>query len=433
MGVDWGSFPLLSETGTPATREAAAREATSLIGTISAGETSLRALSERLTKDAARLNAVKGFVRGVDEHTVAALESEQLLNRLNQALAVMESRRKAFVDCVLAQISARLCELYDRIHPDEAIGDIKLATDPNPKKKASLNLSGRFNEVCDVPPEGYYSESHLDTLGICVFLALAERSCVADRSNLLVLDDVLTSVDGPHLDRFVSLVHDEVELFSQTILTTHYRHWFETYRRGMGPAGHACLIELSHWSIGGGIRADRSALPTGDLAVALKKTPLDRQGVASRAGVILETILTHLSLCYRLRLPASKHHQHTLGELVMAIPKKLRSVLIAEHDNGQPATGAVGLGGVLEAIDELVPFRSWVGAHYNVLGDDVPDVHVLELGQRALELAAAVTCAACGEMVGKRAGTHRRCRCGKSRLMPLAMTGDDPPREDVIP
>lgn len=429
LGVQWGSFQRLPETATPGNREAAAREAASLVGAIGAGAPPLRALSERLAKDAARLNAVKGFVRGVDEHTAAALESEQLLNGLNQALAIMESRRKAFVDGVLAQISARVCVLYDKIHPGEAIGDIRLATDPNPKKKASLNLSGRFNEVCDVPPEGYYSESHLDTLGISIFLALAERSCVADRPNLLILDDVLTSVDGSHLDRFVSLVHDEAERFSQTILTTHYRHWFETYRRGMGPVGHACLIELSQWSIEGGIRADRSTLPTEDLAAALTKAPLDRQGVASRAGVILETLLTHLSLCYKLRLPASKHRQFTLGELISAFGSQLKTSL-ESHQDGEPTAK---LGPILEAIFALTPFRSWVGAHYNPLGDDVPNVQVAELGNQAVELVRALTCAECGEMAGKRAGSHWRCRCGKKRLAPLAVPGQDPPSEDIIP
>ncbi len=433
LGAEGGQYSTLAAQPSADHLETAACEGMALLKALDPLIPTLSVVRDQATADAARLKLVKGLVKAVDENSLAAKEAEQLLARITKAVAIVEARRKAFVDGVLAGISSRVCDLYSKIHPGEEIGDIKLAMDPSAKKRASLELTGRFNEVCDVPPEGYYSESHLDTLGICVFLALAERSRAEDRPNLLVLDDVLTSVDGPHLDRFVALVHDEAELFSQAILTTHYRHWFETYRRGQGPAGQACLIELSNWSIGSGIRADRSALPTEELAAALAKTPLDRLGVASRAGVILETLLTHLTLCFRLRLSANKRREHTLGELASAVPKKLRAVLSAEHDSGQEAPVTVGLAAILDPVESLVPFRNWVGAHSNVLGDEVPNSQVEALGQAAVSLAGAITCRTCGEMVGKRAGTHWRCRCGRARLTPLAAEGDDPPSEDVIP
>ena len=433
LGIEVGHFPALIGASKSTSSEPGARAAVDLMARVERAAGAVFSLMEQANADAARLNAVKGYVRELDTQTASAREAETLLERLRAALSIVESRRKSFVDGVLAAVSGRVCDLYAKIHPGEEIGDIKLASDPNPKKRASLNLSARFNEVCDVPPEGYFSESHLDTLGICVFIATAERSRVEGRPNLLVLDDILTSVDGPHLDRLVSLVHDEADEFDQVILTTHYRYWFEAYRRGHGPAGNACLIQLSPWSIGTGIRADRSSVQVDKLAGALGEAPLDRQRVASLAGVILESVLAHLSLCYRLRLPASRQRQHTLGELLVAVPKKLRSALEVTFDDGEETPEPVGLAATIEALDGLAPFRNWVGAHSNALGQDVPDGQVLELGQRTVDLARAVNCRDCGELAGKRAGTHWRCRCGRTRLTPLALTGDDPPSEDVIP
>lgn len=63
------------------------------------------------------------------------------------------------------------------------------------------------------------SELHLDTLGLCVYLALAKQSGNA----LVVLDDVLMSVDDPHLDRAVDLISEEASHFGHVIITTHSR------------------------------------------------------------------------------------------------------------------------------------------------------------------------------------------------------------------
>src|SRR5690606_40582059 len=63
-----------------------------------------------------------------------------------------------------------------------------------------------FGGKKDAPPQAYFSDSHLDTLGLCVFLALAERD--APEEKLLVLDDVLGSVDEPHVERIIGMVYD---------------------------------------------------------------------------------------------------------------------------------------------------------------------------------------------------------------------------------
>lgn len=66
----------------------------------------------------------------------------------------------------------------------------------------------------------------MDTLGLCVYLALAKQAGDA----LVVLDDVLTSLDASRPDRVIALINDEADNFGQVIITTHSRAWFERMR-----------------------------------------------------------------------------------------------------------------------------------------------------------------------------------------------------------
>ena len=71
---------------------------------------------------------------------------------------------------MLRSISARVAELYTEIHPHEGLGDLTMEL--NPSRRASLELATTFGGQQGVPPQAYYSQSHLDTLGICIFLTI---------------------------------------------------------------------------------------------------------------------------------------------------------------------------------------------------------------------------------------------------------------------
>ena len=79
----------------------------------------------------------------------------------------------------------------------EGIGNLRMRLAE--ESSGSLNYGADFGGQSDIQPQAYYSDSHLDTLGVCVFLALTKR--YADDSRIVVLDDVFTSVDQHHLGR----------------------------------------------------------------------------------------------------------------------------------------------------------------------------------------------------------------------------------------
>lgn len=370
---------------------------------------------ENAHKKLNQYNALKTHLETIDRHTSESVDKHALSQRLHTWLAIIEEERKHFVQQKVDQISDTVDQLYARIHPDEALGKPSFRLKPN--VKGSLTLTSSFGSADDIPPAAYYSEAHLDTLGLCVYLALAKETGNA----LVVLDDVLMSVDDPHLDRIVELINEEAENFGHVIITTHSRAWFDRMRMGQGMK--AQLIELFGWSIDGGIKHSRSPLAVAELRAAVGASKLDRQSVASRAGILLEQLLDELTLRYSCRLPRKRTAEYTLGELVDGVDKKLRKLLRTEHVNDTDTiVSTFELSQLLDNCSQDTWIRNQVGAHFNPKAAGISDAMVRQFGERVLGLADALLCAECGQLPRQnKSGSYFQCGggCGKTRLYPL--------------
>ncbi len=371
-----------------------------------------------LTQDIANLKSIQGLTASLAKHEQAIAESQPLQKRLDQALEVVEKTRRAYIDGILKSVSNRVDTLYADIHPNEKVGGIKFFLDP--EKKASLSVHGSFETETDIPPQAFYSESHLDTLGICIFLALAERYS-ADET-IILLDDVLTSADQGHMDRFLDMVDDEFAANRQVILTTHYRPLRERYTYSHGSSIKVQMIDLLAWTRARGVRHAKAKLEIDELRKLLAAEPLDRQTVTSKAGVLLEAVLDKLTLLYECRVRRKPSGDYTLGDLLGAVDGKLRQAL--QSDAG-PSHPMIGLADVLNKLSSMAWIRNRVGAHFNKKGFDVSDKQIKEFGEATLELLDALACPKCGELPrNKHDGSRWHCGCKTRWLAPLALPGE---------
>jgi hypothetical protein len=279
-----------------------------------------------------------------------------------------------------------------------------------------------------VPPQAYYSEAHLDTLGICIFIALAERDATTD--TLLVLDDVLTSADQDHVQRFIEMIHDEVKL--PVLITTHYRPWRDRYRYALGPVGNVHLIELLPWSKAKGIRHTKTKLEIDELRDLLGKEPVDRQAVAAKSGVLLEAALRELCILYRCKLPLDAEGRHTLGEYLNGLDGKLRRLM--KSVSTSPATSPSGgtehvteLLPLLQEIESIAWIRNLVGAHFNLDGMNLSEAEVRQFAKATCALLDALICGKCGELPRKNQGSFFTCGCKAQELHPLTSAGAQTP------
>lgn len=215
------------------------------------------ALEARLNSDQKtlnQLNAIKSHLQLLATNDTELREQQRLAGHLARMLEVVERERKRYVSELMNNIAESVASLYARIHPNEPLG---LPTfHMKERTTGSLELKANFGDISEAPPGAYYSEAHLDTLGLCVYLALAKHSGAGNA--LVVMDDVLTSVDDAHLERIVDLLADEAPNFGHLIITTHSRAWCDRLCRAKGI--RADLIELDGWDLKRGIQHRRSPM-----------------------------------------------------------------------------------------------------------------------------------------------------------------------------
>lgn len=369
---------------------------------------------DALTKTKHNFNSISNYLNTINEKKQRAEELEILRDRAMLLHSVFEEERKNYVKELLESISDDIDNMYSKIHPNENLGRIKLTPDPN--KRASIILNAMFESAEETFPQAYYSESHLDTLGICLFIALAKL--FGDEDTILIFDDVITSADQIHLSRFLTMLEDELDNFQHTIITTHYQILRDKYRYG---GGNTQLIELLRWTLRRGVRHTKTKLYIDELEEYIEQEPMDKQIVASKAGIFLELILDNLALMYRCKLPRKSDPFYTLGEYIGAFGRDLkRNLKIEVIDDDGNITEEIPLIDSFYLLPEGSLIRNEVGCHFNLTGDQYSSEDIKEMAVNTLNLAKVLICAECGELPYKnRSGSYYECRCNRKRLYPI--------------
>jgi recombinational DNA repair ATPase RecF len=141
-----------------------------------------------------------------------------------------------------AEIRDRFINLYRSLHEeDEKKFDATLEPDG-----AALNFEVDFYGRGKHPPHALHSEGHQDSMGLCLYLALAER-LTGGILDLLILDDVVMSVDADHRRQLCRLLAKAFP-HRQFLITTHDRTWANQLRTE-GVVRSKEAIEFFNWNL----------------------------------------------------------------------------------------------------------------------------------------------------------------------------------------
>ncbi|MEW8266056.1 MAG: AAA family ATPase [Candidatus Thiodiazotropha sp.] len=381
--------------------------------------TKWRDLSDECADSKRFVDTLKTSLETLDSNSQIQRELDELLPRLKQALEIVETERKKYTDNILHEIAIEVGRLYELVHPGEGLNKISLELDAG--RRASLGIAAEFQGQEGTPPQAYFSDSHLDTLGLCVFLALAQRE--GPEETILVLDDVLGSVDEPHVERLIEMLYEETDKFRQCIITTHYRPWKEKFRWGWLKNGQCQFVELDKWTLDDGISLIRSLPDVERLRMLLEDTPPDAQLICAKAGVILEAALEFLTLTYECHVPRRASGLYTLGDLLPAIDKKLRAALKVEHKQEQPNGTVIYIEKELKPhLDELTRImqaRNLFGAHFNALSFELLDADALAFGNEVLTLMDSLIDQEAGWPRNRKSGSYWATAGETRRMHPL--------------
>ena len=165
------------------------------------------------------------------------------------------------------------------------------------------------------------SESHLNSLAIALFLAMAED--FNEQLGFLLLDDVINSFDVEHRGRLAELLADGFSDW-QIIVLTHDQQFFEHLSR-RAPSWRK--LELTSWSYASGPRTTRYET-SGILAAARERLESgDVHGAAAKARRALEELLQEVCEALWAPLPFRRgqaNDKREIGELFKGVRRALK-------------------------------------------------------------------------------------------------------------
>ena len=306
--------------------------------------------------------------------------------QLRIVVGLAEKGRKSAVQKLLNDVVDIANKYFQKIHPGESIGKPELII---PERGAgSIELTSQFhNKTGD--PRGHYSEGHVDSLGLCLFLAI-RRIHYTQRPelSLLILDDVMHSVDANHRRNTANLIFEE---FSdhQIIITTHDPLWFEYLKSASRKSkGKITQHRIAQWSLETGpIWGDHLSNHEwliSDRGIAAKPSDL-----VLKAGVLLEELLQNLCSNLNVSVPFRIQGDYTIDPL-------WTSFLVAAKNNEEFYAKAKEC---LDEIDELRKLRNWVGAHWNEWAQTLTQNEAMAFTNSVIELRNYTYCDECSRFI----------------------------------
>lgn len=426
LGLDWILLDAVVESSTPS--EADWGKLISDCNRIAGLHGSWVTKRDEQQRDKNQLQTIKSLVKLHNESVVAGNHAHAIHTKLQETLAIVRDARIDFVQTILNSVSQEAGRLYQIIHPKEDTSSGRLSLDPT--KRASLLQYVDFAGHADVEPQGYFSDSHLDTLGFCYWLALAKRT--TPEKKVLVLDDVFTSVDAAHLGRIIGLLDTECDHFVQILVFTHNRTWRDRYRFNQAAGNKAQMIELGRWTPSRGVSHGKTQVELDELITLLERFSsgephVDRQELASRCGILLEALLSHLSQHYHCKVPHKPEGDYTLGDLISGCQSLMKVLVVQKAEDSRDAGDMSdpqppqALKDAFGKLCEIAFIRNQVGCHFNLAGAEIADVDVEQFGEATIFFARLIVCEHCGEVPRSDKSTHRQCSCKRTRLVPAKM------------
>ena len=333
-----------------------------------------------------------------------AARAQRAFTLADRVFDAYQTKQKNDLAELLKRISQRVAQIYSALHPGENLAE---SVTIEPWTAKGVELAVEFYGSRQRPPHGVLSESHLNSLAIALFLAMAEEFNV--QLGFLLLDDVINSFDVEHRGRLAELLADAFSDW-QIIVLTHDQQFFEHLSR-RAPSWRK--LELTSWSYDAGPRTTRYE-SSGILAAARERLGSgDVHGAAAKARRALEELLQEVCEALWAPLPFRRgqaNDKRELGELFKGVRRTLK-------EQSKP---------FLESLEPLLKnLEADVGATLNV------EIHGSRRRSGASEVEAALTrietfdrtwsCPECRTRVWHR-GTPEagRCRCGQTSFPPAA-------------
>jgi len=308
---------------------------------------------------------------------------------------------------VINEISSDIQAMWAILHPGEPIENVRLYL-PEDADKA-IDIALKFHGIEQESPRLTLSEGYRNSLGLCIFLAMAKRGAEKDRP--LFLDDVVVSLDRNHRGMMVELLEKE---FSgrQVVILTHDREWYTELRQLLDGKIWGFKALLPYETPAVGIRWSHKTTTFEDARAQVQKRP---DSAGNDARKIMDVELALIAERLQIRLPYlradknDKRRAHEFLERFVADGKKCFQKKVSE--SYETHTDAID---AFEQADRLL--TSWANraSHtFDLVGPEA--TKLIDICEKAREFFG---CSSCGKGVwfaNAEGSAWVQCQCGQIR------------------
>jgi len=234
---------------------------------------------------------------------------------------IKKNKIKEIYEAIVGNVNA----LYSTLHPNDPHKNIELKIAAGRRASAELKIES-FDKAKE-DPRAFTSEAHQDSMGLCIFLAFVKR--FNEGCNLIVLDDVVTTIDAQHREFICRLLLEQFRNY-QLLVTTHDGIWYEqlrSHQRAFRMHGDWKNLEIIRWTLKTGPIIEPFK-PRWD-KIKAKIESGDKQGAASEGRNYVEWLLKEICKVTLARLIIKE--RYTVADLLH--PAKQR---IDELTKGNP-------------------------------------------------------------------------------------------------
>lgn len=308
--------------------------------------------------------------------------------------------KKTKINEIYESITGNVNTFYSTLHPKDAHKNIELNIASGRRASAELKIES-FGSKED--PRAFASEGHLDSLGLCIFLAFVKK--FNDPCNFIVLDDVVTTIDAQHRGRICELLFEHFKDY-QLFITTHDAVWYEqlcAHQRAFRIGGKFKNMEIMGWTLETGPIIEPYKTRWDKIEARIKSG--DKSGAANEARRYLEWVLRKICVAAMAR-PILKEGRYTVSDLLTPAKERTKE-LIKDNDFRER---------VLNGFQELeaTVIMGNLLSHDNPEAENTSTAEVTRFCEAVHELNSIFTCPDCGTFL-KYYQDMKKIRCPSSK------------------
>lgn len=332
--------------------------------------------------------------------------AESLVAFLGAVEAGIRQEIRERATSVITGISKDIGRLWKLLHPHEPIEDVRLHV---PADDKAIDIALKFHGKDQNSPRLTLSEGYRNSLGLCIFLAMARQDAEKDRP--LFLDDVVVSLDRGHRGMVADLLEKEFGN-RQVVLVTHDRDWYSDLRRQLDEGRWSFRTLMPYETPELGIRWSTKTFGFDDARAQLKNDPV-AAGTTARKIMDAELALVAEKLVLRLPyLRGDNNDKRSWSDFLEVLKSDGRKCFQRKDGKDWPRHEA-GLAALDEAGRLLVTWGNR-GAH----SDDVVRTEAAKLIEASEKALSAFKCNSCSKNVWfstAEGAEWVQCQCGDLR------------------